>query len=84
MSASTNPEALAIQALILNRCRDLGLNRSQLVRRAGFKNVAKGIRRLDDLCSGELQTTAWMIKGLPVALEQAPDAIAEALRLGGN
>ena len=49
MSESSNPRSLAIQALILDRCRALGLSRSELVRRAGFKNVAKGIRRMDNL-----------------------------------
>ena len=67
MSESTNPRSLAIQALILDRCRALGLSRSELVRRAGFKNVAKGIRRLDELCGGELQKTEWLMKGLPSA-----------------
>jgi hypothetical protein len=54
VSESTNPRSLAIQAFILDRCRALGLSRSELVRRAGFKNLAKGIRRLDELCGGEL------------------------------
>ena len=30
MSESTNPRSLAIQALILDRCRALGLSRSEL------------------------------------------------------
>ena len=80
MSESTNPRSLAIQALILDRCRALGLSRSELVRRAGFKNVAKGIRRLDELCGGELQKTEWLMKGLPSALELAPHRVADALR----
>jgi hypothetical protein len=32
VSESTNPRSLAIQALILDRCRALGLIRSELVR----------------------------------------------------
>ena len=80
MSDSTNPRSLAIQAFILDRCRALGLSRSELVRRAGFKNVAKGIRRLDELCGGELQKTAWLMKGLPSALELAPSRVADAFR----
>ena len=80
VSESTNPRSLAIQALILDRCRALGLSRSELARRAGFKNVAKGIRRLDELCGGELQKTEWLMKGLPSALELAPRRVADALR----
>jgi hypothetical protein len=52
-SADTvHPEISAIEALIRERCKILGLSRSDLVRRAGFKNVAKGLRRLDNLCTG--------------------------------
>ena len=83
MSEFTDPRSLAIQTLILDRCRELGLSRSELVRRAGFKNVAKGIRRLDELCGGELQKTEWLMKGLPSALELAPRRVADALRETG-
>ena len=54
---------LAIAALILERSHALALTRSGLVRRAGFKNVAKGLRRLDELCAGELKSTASLIAG---------------------
>ena len=37
---------LAIQNLITERCRELGLRRTELVVRCGFKNISKGIRRL--------------------------------------
>jgi hypothetical protein len=36
-----------IESLITTRCDELGLNKAQLVRLAGYKNEAKGIRRLD-------------------------------------
>ena len=57
----TESEPLAIETLITCRCRDLGLNKARLVRLAGFKNGAKGIRRLDDLLAGELETTRTLI-----------------------
>src|SRR5262249_28124024 len=66
VSESTNPLSLAIPDLILDRCRALGLGRSELVRRAGFNNVAKGIRRLDELCGGELQKTGVVNEGAAV------------------
>ena len=69
-----------IEVLILDRIATLKLNRSDLVRRAGFKNVAKGIRLLDELCSGNLTATTALIAGLPVALELPPEVIAEAIR----
>jgi hypothetical protein len=69
-----------IEVLILNRTAALKLTRSDLVRRAGFKNVAKGIRLLDELCSGNLTATTSLIAGLPVALELPPEVIAVAIR----
>jgi hypothetical protein len=83
MTVSTDtahPEILAIEALILDRSKALGLSRPDLVRRAGFKNVAKGLRRLDELCGGELKTTASLIAGLPAALELPPDVITDTIR----
>jgi hypothetical protein len=70
----------AIAAVIQNRCAALRLGRSDLVRRAGYKNIAKGIRRLDALCAGDLNTTASLIAGLPAALELPPEEVAAAVR----
>ncbi len=71
---------LPIETLIMERSAALKLRRSDLVHRAGFKNVAKGLRRLDELCAGELKTTASLIVGLPVALELPIEVIAAAIR----
>ena len=76
----TNSIQLAIEALILERSAALKLRRSELVRRTGFKNVAKGLRRLDQLCAGELKSTASLIAGLPAALELPPEVVADAIR----
>src|ERR1700694_42567 len=77
MTAST---LLAIETLIVERCKVLRLSRTDLVRRAGFKNVAKGLRRLDELCAGEMKTTVSLIAGLPAALELPPDVITDTMR----
>jgi len=53
---------------------------ADLVGRAGFSSVAKGLRRLDALCSGKLKTTASLIAGLPAALELPIEVITDALR----
>ena len=37
-------DLLPVQTLIEDRSRELGLSRSELVRRCGYKNMAKGIR----------------------------------------
>ena len=47
-----NPAA----TLIRSRCLELGLNKARLVRLAGYKNEAKGIRRLNNLVAGDLET----------------------------
>jgi hypothetical protein len=80
MPSSADHEPLAIQALILERCRALGLSRVDVVQRAGFRNIPKGLRRLDELCFGELYTTRSLIKGLPTALEVAPEVVADAVQ----
>ena len=67
-------KVLAIETLITERCKALGLSRPDLVRLAGFKNVAKGLRRLDALCAGEMKATGSLMAGLPAALELPPDA----------
>jgi hypothetical protein len=56
--------SLAIQVLIDERSRELGLSRSELVQRCGYKNISKGIRRLDELYAGDLQRTAHLLAGL--------------------
>src|SRR5580704_11143259 len=77
---TTSAEILAIETLILDRSKALGLSRSDLVRRAGYRNVAKGPRRLDELCAGEMKATASLIAGLPAALELPPEVITDTIR----
>jgi hypothetical protein len=43
---------LAIAALIRSRMTELGLSRGEFAKRLGYKNIAKGIRRIDVLCDG--------------------------------
>ena len=54
----------------------LELSKAQLVRLAGYKNEAKGIRRLDSLIAGDLETTRRLIQGLPAALNLPTDVIS--------
>ncbi len=73
-------KVLAIETLITERCKARGLSRPDLVRCAGFKNVAKGLRRLDALCAGEMKATESLIAGLPAALELPPEVITDTIR----
>jgi hypothetical protein len=70
---------LAIATLITSRCRELGLSKARLVRSAGYKRQPKGIRRLDALMAGDLETTRSLIGGLPVALRLPPETVSAAI-----
>lgn len=78
-TTTAKTEPLALATLIAARCRELGLTRAQLVRRAGYKNVAKGTRRLEELLAGDLDTSKSPIQGLPVALELPVDLISRTV-----
>lgn len=78
-SAPRQEAPLAIQILIEDRSRNIGLSRSELVRRCGYKNIAKGIRRLDQLYAGDLQKTTSLLAGLAIALRLSPDVVQQAL-----
>jgi hypothetical protein len=65
----------------------------ELVRRAGYRNISKGLRRLDQLCDGDFHLARELIRGLPHALELEGDqAFVEAqlekllpmVRVNGN
>jgi hypothetical protein len=66
-------------ALIRSRCLELGLNEAHLVRLAGYKNEAKGIRRFNSLIAGDLETTRWLIRKLPAALNLPTDVISQVI-----
>jgi hypothetical protein len=78
-SAFPREVSLAIQILINDRCQELGLSRSELIRRCGYRNITKGIRRLDELYEGDLQRTTSLLSGLAIALELSPDVVQRAL-----
>jgi hypothetical protein len=70
---------LPIESLIRARSNELGLTRTTLVRRAGYKNTAKGLRRLDELFSGYFQGARGLIHALPVALDLPETTIHQAI-----
>jgi hypothetical protein len=74
-----NFEPLAIASLIADRLRELGLRRADLVRRASYKNIAKGLRRLDELLAGELDTTPDLTRAMPAVLDVPPEVVARAI-----
>jgi len=75
-------DQLSIHNLIENRTKRLGLRRSELARRCGFKNVSKGIRRIDGVCFGDLDSPGakMVLANLAGALEVDKDTIENAIR----
>jgi len=70
---------LAIAALIRSRTTELGLSRGEFAKRLGYKNIAKGIRRIDGLCDGDLEGTRQFLDVLPRALETSAETVKRAL-----
>jgi hypothetical protein len=58
---------------------ELGLNRTDLIRRTRYKNVAKGLRRLDELFAGNLDQTVDLIRALPDALNMPGHLVETAV-----
>jgi hypothetical protein len=63
---------LAIAALVRSRM-------AEFVKRLGYKNIAKGIRRIDVLCDGDLEGTKHFLDVLPQALETSAETVKLAL-----
>jgi transcriptional regulator with XRE-family HTH domain len=70
---------LAIATLIRSRMTELGLSRGEFAKRLGYKNIAKGIRRIDALCEGDINGTKQFLDVLPQALETSADTVKRAL-----
>jgi hypothetical protein len=70
---------LAIAALIRSRMSELDLSRGEFAKRLRYKNIAKGIRRIDALCDGDLEGTKQFLDVLPQALETSADTVKRAL-----
>jgi hypothetical protein len=73
---------LPIDHLVKTRLKELGIRRSELARRCGFKNVQKGIRRIAAVCGGDLdsQGSKPVLHALPAALEVGRDVFDTAIR----
>ena len=70
---------LAIATLIRSQLTELGLSRGEFVKRLGYKNIAKGIRRIDVLCEGNIEGTKQFMDVLPQALETSAEIVTLAL-----
>ena len=71
--------SLPIQDLIIQRCREIGLGHGELVQRCGYKNISKGIRRLEQVYAGGLEKAGSLLRGLPQALDLSADIVQHAI-----
>ena len=78
--SETQQHTLAIEALVRDRCQELGLKPAELVRRCGYQNVSKGLRRLEQLRAGDFARTSGLVRALPTALEVPVDAVEKPSR----
>ena len=70
---------LAIATLIRSRMTELGLSRGEFANRLGYKNLAKGICRIDVLCEGDVEGTKHFLDVLPQALQISAETVKRAL-----
>src|SRR5665213_1964704 len=71
-----------IHDFIENRRKRLNMRRSELARMCGFKNVDKGIRRIESVCRGDLGSPAakMVLGALPTALNIDKATVEIAIR----
>jgi len=69
-----------IHELIETQMKQIGLGRGELALRCGFKNVAKGLRRINAICHGDINSkgATMVINALPAALEIDQSKVAAA------
>jgi hypothetical protein len=74
-------ERYPIHTLIENRRKMLGIRRSELVRRCGFRNISKGLRRVENACHGDLDSPSakTILAALPAALELEASEVEKAV-----
>jgi hypothetical protein len=75
----TQQQTLAIEALVRGRCQELGLRPVELVRRCGYKNVSKGLRRLEQLRAGNFKSSFGLVVTLPAALEVPVEVVKDTV-----
>ena len=74
-------DELPIATLVSGRCKELSLRPVELIRRCGYKNVSKGLRRLEHFCQGNFTGSDTLTRALPAALDVPDEAIGKPLRI---
>lgn len=68
-----------IEKLVRSRIQDLGITCAQLIKRTGYTNDAKGVRRLEALFASDFVSTRGLIKKLPAALDLPKEQVEAAI-----
>jgi len=68
-----------ITSLVSSRCEELDLKPVELVRRCGYQNISKGLRRLEQLYSANFRSSRALIHALPSALDVPEDLVTKAV-----
>lgn len=69
----------AIEELIKSRALEVGITYAQIIRRAGYVNESKGLRRLKSLFDSNFDSTRQLIERLPEALDLPKEVIESAI-----
>jgi hypothetical protein len=69
----------ALHDFVDQRQKELRIRRGELARRCGYRNISKGVRRIDQVCGGDVGSPSAKIvlEALPAALEV--DAVKAAV-----
>ncbi|CAJ0892518.1 hypothetical protein AMST5_04227 [freshwater sediment metagenome] len=79
-------ERYPIHNLIETRRASLVIGRGELARRCGFRNISKGLRRIENVCNGDLVSPGakGVIVSLPAALELEACEVEKAVKETGD
>jgi hypothetical protein len=66
--------------LICMRMTSLGIRSGQVAARLGYRNIAKGVRRFDEVCRGDLAGKEQLLAKLPGALNFPEDVVAAVIQ----
>ena len=70
---------LIIHDLIQQRCEDLSISHHEVIVRSGITNIAKGLRRLQQVFDGDFISSRGLIERLPLALDLPKSVIEDAI-----
>ena len=70
---------MTLDQLIHQRMQELGIGRGELARRMGYANIAKGCRRIDQICGGHLGMAGNLRIALSAGLKVDIEVIDKAI-----